>query len=45
MSTDLIPSPAPAVLPARLFTPTAKAAKRMLEFFTAQINNDHTRKA
>jgi hypothetical protein len=23
----------------------AKAAKRVLEFFTAQINNDHTRKA
>jgi hypothetical protein len=22
-----------------------KAAKRVLEFFTAQINNDHTRKA
>jgi hypothetical protein len=27
-----------------LFTPTPKA-KRVLEFFTAQINNDHTRKA
>jgi site-specific recombinase XerD len=38
-------SPAPAVLPARLFTPTPKAAKRVLEFFTTQINNDHTRKA
>jgi len=25
--------------------PTPKAAKRVLEFFTAQINNDHTRKA
>ncbi len=25
MSTDLIPSPAPAVLPAPLFTPTRKA--------------------
>jgi site-specific recombinase XerD len=33
------------VLPARLFTPTPKAAKRVLEFFTTQINNDHTRKA
>ena len=30
---------------ARLFTPTPKAAKRVLEFFTAQVNNDHTRKA
>ena len=27
------------------FTPTPKAAKRGLEFFTAQINNDHRRKA
>jgi hypothetical protein len=45
MKTDLVPSPTPAVLPARLFTPTPKAAKRGLEFFTAQINNDHTRKA
>jgi site-specific recombinase XerD len=45
MTTDIIPSPAPAVLPAQLFTPTPKAAKRVLEFFTARINNDHTRKA
>ena len=45
MSTEIIPSPAPAVLPARLFMPTPKAAKRVLEFFTTQINNDHTRKA
>ena len=29
---------------APLFTPTPKAAKRVLEFFTAQINADHTRK-
>ncbi len=45
MSTDLIPSPAPAVLPAALFAPTPKAVKRVIEFFTTQINNDHTRKA
>src|SRR6266571_4796001 len=45
MSSAIILSPASAVLPARLFTPTPKAAKRVLEFFTAQINNDHTRKA
>jgi site-specific recombinase XerD len=45
MSTALILSPAPAVLPARLFAPTPKAAQRVVEFFTAQINNDHTRKA
>jgi site-specific recombinase XerD len=31
-------------LPA-LFAPTPKAARRVLEFFTAQINNDHTRAA
>lgn len=37
--------PAPSLQPATLFTPTPKAAKRVLEFFTAQINNDHTRKA
>ena len=36
---------APAVFPARLFTPTPKAAKRVFEFFTTQIENDHTRKA
>ena len=45
MNTEIIPSPATAVLPARLFTPTPRAARRVLEFFTAQINNDHTRKA
>jgi site-specific recombinase XerD len=33
------------VLPAQIFTPTPKAAKRGLEFFTAQINNDNTRVA
>jgi hypothetical protein len=36
------PSPAPTVLPARLVTPTPKAARRVIEFFTAQIDNDHT---
>jgi site-specific recombinase XerD len=39
----VIPDLAP--VPSTLFTPTPKAAKRVLEFFTAQINNDHTRKA
>src|SRR3954469_18409030 len=43
--TEIILSPAPELQPAPLFTPTPKAAKRVLEFFTAQINNDHTRKA
>ena len=41
----MIISPAPELQPSPLFTPTPKAAKRVLEFFTAQINNDHTRKA
>ena len=43
--TELIlslPAPLP---PASLFTPTPKAARRVLEFFTAQINNPHTRRA
>jgi site-specific recombinase XerD len=45
-TTALVPSPAPAVfLPAPLFAPTPKAAKRVFEFFTTQLNNDHTRKA
>ena len=33
------------MFPVRIFTPTPKAAKRVLEFFTTQINNDHTRRA
>jgi len=37
--------PASDLAPARLFAPTPKAARRTVEFFTAQINNDHTRKA
>lgn len=44
-TTEIILSPAPALQPASLFTPTPKAAKRVLEFFTAQVNSDHTRKA
>jgi hypothetical protein len=31
--------------PSSLFAPTPKAAQRVLEFFTTQINNDHTRKS
>lgn len=37
--------PASTLTPALLYAPTPKAAQRVLEFFTAQINNDHTRKA
>ena len=42
---EIILAPAPELQPAALFTPTPKAAQRVLEFFTAQINNDNTRKA
>lgn len=45
MSSEIVLFPAAALHPAPLFTPTPSAAKRVLEFFTAQINNDHTRKA
>ena len=41
---QLIIAPADDLLPAPLFAPTPKAAKRFVEFFTAQINNDHTRR-
>ena len=43
-STEILVSPSRELQPAPLFTPTPKAAKRVLEFFTAQINNRHTRK-
>jgi len=36
--------PAAELTPA-LFAPTPKAAKRVAEYFTGQVNNDHTRKA
>jgi site-specific recombinase XerD len=45
MTTDLVIAPSPELQPAALFTPTPNAAERVLEFFTAQINNDNTRKA
>jgi site-specific recombinase XerD len=45
MTTEIIIAPSPDLRPAPFFTPTPKAAKRVLEFFTAQINNDHTRRA
>lgn len=43
--SQLVITPTPALVPAPLYAPTPKAAQRVLEFFTAQINNDHTRKA
>ena len=45
MTTDLIVAPSPDLLPAQLYAPTPQAAKRVLEFFIAQINNDHIRQA
>jgi site-specific recombinase XerD len=45
MTNEIAIAPSPNFRPAALFTPTPKAAQRVLEFFTAQINNDHTRRA
>src|SRR6266404_4001310 len=42
---ELIIAPSQELRPAPLFAPTRKAARRFLEFFTAQINNVHTRRA
>jgi site-specific recombinase XerD len=42
---DLLPSPAPAVLPAPFFMPTPEAAKCARDFFATQLHNTHTRKA
>lgn len=44
-STVIAIAPAPELQPAELFTPTPKAAERVVDFFTSQINNDNTRKA
>lgn len=43
MKHDLVPATSSA--PAAIFAPTPEAAFRTVEFFKAQINNDHTRKA
>lgn len=45
VETDLIFCPAPQLPLLSLFSLTPKAAKRVMEFFTGQVNNDHTRKA
>lgn len=45
MSDLAVIAPSSGLIPTGLFTPTPAAAKRVLEFFTAQVNNDHTRKA
>src|SRR5258708_8780244 len=44
-TNELIIAPSEDFRPAPLFAPTRKAARRFLEFFTAQINNAHTRRA
>jgi hypothetical protein len=41
----VIIAPSPGLIPAPLFAPTPNLAKRVLELFTAQVNNDPTRKA
>lgn len=43
--TAVVLSSAPDLQAANLFAPTPRAAERILEFFTAQVNNDNTRKA
>ena len=45
MTTALAVALAPNLVPAPLFAPTPRAARSFVEFFTAQINNDHTRRA
>jgi site-specific recombinase XerD len=45
MAGELIIAAAPYLLPTPLFAPTPKATKRFVQFFTTQINNDHTRQA
>src|SRR5277367_3736435 len=40
LTTEIFLSPAPGLQPAPLFTPTPKAAKRVLEFFAAQADNE-----
>ena len=44
MTTELNITPSTEQHPSPLFTPTPQAARRMLEFFTAQLNNPHTRR-
>jgi len=45
MSTEITISPTAQLAPSPLFAPTTTAKKRFVEFFTAQIHNDNTRKA
>jgi site-specific recombinase XerD len=45
MAHELMIANSAELTPAALFAPTPKAQKRVVEFFTAQVNNDHTRRA
>jgi site-specific recombinase XerD len=45
MTIEIAPAPSRECAPGALFAPTAKVARRVVEFFTAHINNEHTRKA
>ena len=45
MSKQQLIASSSSAAPSRLFTSTPAAGRRALEFFTARINNDHTRKA
>jgi hypothetical protein len=38
VSTEIVLAPAPPVFPVTLLTPSPKAARRVLEFFTARNN-------
>src|SRR5262245_52605954 len=45
MTTAVIIAPSLDLIPAPLFAPTAKVARRVAKCLAAQINNDHTRRA
>jgi site-specific recombinase XerD len=45
MNAEIALAPSSDLAPVRLFAPTAKAGRRFVEFFTAKVNNEHTRKA
>ena len=44
VETAVVMAPAPELQPPTSFAPTAKAAERVLDFLSSQINNDNTRK-
>jgi len=43
VTRDSVLSLAPGLVLAGLSTPAPKASKRVLNFFTARVNNNHTR--